>query len=576
MKRLLVSLFTAVFFVVLVVGCSRDPEPPSTADLLRHVPADTPYVFVTSRQLPDPLREKLADYYAEQMAMQRAGLIRIREPLDEAPQTDPMVERAIRALDVVDAVLAEFEGRTTAAQVRELGIEPVTRSVFYGIGVLPAMRIEIADAQKLNAMLDRVEQRADLSVEHATLNEQSYRRFDLGQLDLVLSVNDKHLVAGLLPDTLFDRELPMLLGQADPASTLADSGDIRRLIGRYGFPGYGEGFIELDSLLAILQGKADGLNAEVMQALGVPPLPIPQGCMPLGESLVAGMPRVVMGVSEAEDKRITVQSIWESTPDVAAYLQRLAAPVPGVGGSHDGLLAVGMGIDLPQLRNAIEALLRQVMSAGESCELVEPDKLQAVIPQLNLALGPMTAGIKGFSLRIDDLQLDPETLEPLDLRAGLLAAVDDPRGVFALGAMFNPALAALEIPTDGTLVELSPALGMDAAMPPLQVAIKDKALLLIAGTESASMAQPLLDAAVLEPAPILALDYGVHKLMERFGSYGDQAIERLRERGQAEMAEELNDQLAMFRSQSKLFDHVSLSMYASEQGLVMDQVMTLR
>ena len=576
MKRFVVSLFTAVFFVMLVIGCSRDPEPPSTADLLRHVPADTPYVFVTSRQLPDPLREKLADYYAEQMAMQRAGLIRIREPLGEALQTDPMVERAIRALDVVDAVLAEFEGRTTAAQVRELGIEPVTRSVFYGIGVLPAMRIEIADAQKLNAMLDRVEQRADLSVEHATLNEQSYRRFDLGQLDLVLSVNDKYLVAGLLPDTLFDRELPMLLGQADPASTLAESGDIRRLIGRYGFPGYGEGFIELDSLLAILQGKADGLNAEVMQALGVPPLPIPQGCMPLGESLVAGMPRVVMGVSEAADKRITVQSIWESTPDVAAYLQRLAAPVPGVGGSHDGLLAVGMGIDLPQLRNAIEALLRQVMSAGESCELVEPDKLQAVIPQLNLALGPMTAGIKGFSLRIDDLQLDPETLEPLDLRAGLLAAVDDPRGVFALGAMFNPALAALEIPTDGTLVELSPALGMDAAMPPLQVAIKDKALLLIAGTESASMAQPLLDAAVLEPAPILALDYGVHKLMERFGSYGDQAIERLRERGQAEMAEELNDQLAMFRSQSKLFDHVSLSMYASEQGLVMDQVMTLR
>ena len=576
MKRLVVSLFTAVFFVALVIGCSHDPEPPPTADLLRHVPADTPYVFVTSRQLPDILREKLADYYAEQMAMQRASLIRIREPLDEAPQTDPMVERAIRALDVVDAVLAEFEGRTTAAQVRELGIEPVTRSVFYGIGVLPAMRIEIADAQKLNAMLDRVEQRADLSVEHAILNEQAYRRFDLGQLDLVLSVDNKYIIAGLLPDTLFERELPMLLGQADPTSSMADSGDIQSLIGRYGFTGYGEGFIELDSLLAILQGKAGGLNAEVMQALGAPPLPIPQGCAPLGESLVAGMPRMVVGVSEAEASQIAVRSIWESTPGVADYLQKLAAPVPGVGGSHDGLLAVGMGIDLPQLRNAIEALLRQVMAAGDTCEWVQPDKLQAVIPQLNLALGPMTAGIKGFNLRIEDLRLDSETLEPVDVRAGVLAAVDDPRGVFALGAMFNPALAALEIPTDGTLVELSPELGMDVAMPPLQVAIKDKALLLLAGEESASMAQPLLDAAVLEPAPILAFDYGVHKLMERFGTFGDQAIERLRAQGQTEMAEELNDQLAVFRSQSKLFDHLSMSMYADDKGLIMDQVMTLR
>ena len=33
MKRFVVSLFTAVFFVALVIGCSRDQEPPSTADL---------------------------------------------------------------------------------------------------------------------------------------------------------------------------------------------------------------------------------------------------------------------------------------------------------------------------------------------------------------------------------------------------------------------------------------------------------------------------------------------------------------------------------------------------------------
>ena len=576
MNRRFSILFAIAFVALLVTGCSQEPEVPVSAALLQHVPADTPYVFVTSQHLPDELRAKLGDHYAEQLAIQRSALLRMREQIEATQEAEPIMAGAGRIFDVIDAVLAEFEGRTTAAEIRELGIEPVTRSVIYGLGLLPVIRVEIADADKLNSMLDRVEQRVGMSAARENLNGQDYRRFDLGEVDAVLSVTGSYAIAGLLPDALFERDLPMLLGQTHPATSLVNTGDIEALVERHGFSGYGEGFIKLDTLLEIAQGKAEGRNAEQMQVLSAEPMPIPAGCVGLSESLVAGMPRMVMGITEAADDVISVRGVWESNPGVAAYLQKLATPVPGVGGAYDGLLAFGMGMDLPQLRNAIDALIRQVIAAGAECEWVEPDKLQAVIPQLNLALGPMTAGIKGFNLRIDDLQLDPESLQPLEVRAGLLAAVDDPRGVFALGAMFNPALAALEVPNDGTLVELPQEIGLDPSFPSVQVAIKDKALLLVAGAEAEQVSQPLLNAAVVEPPPLIAVDYGIHSLVQRFGAVGERAIERMREQGQVEMAQELDDQLAAFRLQSKLFDRLSVSMHASDQGLVMDQVMRLR
>ena len=297
--------------------------------------------------------------------------------------------------------------------------------------------------------------------------------------------------------------------------------------------------------------------------------------MRMTEQLVAGMPRMVMGISAADERTMAVRAIWESTAPVADRLQKLAAPVPGLGGPYDGLMAFGMGLNLPQLRNAIEALLNEVVAAGAGCEWVDPASLQAVMPQLNLALGPMTAGIKGFYLQLNDLDFDPQTMEPVKVNAAMLAAVDDPRGIFALGAMLNPALANLQVPSDGSFVELPQAATLDANAPPIKVAMRDKALLLVAG-EGEEDATPLLSAVAANPAPLFAIDYGVYQLVTRFGNLMDNGVAQLRSQGETELAQELEEQVATFRMQAAMFDRLRVSLYASAEGLVMDQVMELR
>lgn len=556
-------------------ACTQDAEQVAPG-LLQHVPADTPYAFVTSELLPEDLRDRLGKHYAVQLASQRAAFARVRKQLEETEDTGPMAQKGRELFAVLDALFTEFEGRDSVAELRELGIEPVTRSVFYGIGVLPALRVEIADAAKLNAMLDRVEQRAGVSATRGELAGQGYRRIDLGDVDIVLAVSDRHLIGGLLADALFDRDLPLLLGQSLPEHSLAAAGDIKALIERYAFTGYGEGFIRLDELVATVLGEGSVRNREVMQALGAMSPPVSDGCTQLARQVVAGMPRMVMGIRAADDKQMVTRGIWESTPAVASYLQKLAAPVPGVGAAHNGLVAFGMGLDLPRLRNGIDALLRFVSANGGQCEWIDPDTLQAVMPQLNLALGPMTAGIKGFNLQIDDIAIDPQTLEPTNISAGLLAAVDDPRGIFALGAMFNPALAAIQIPDDGSFVEVPSELGLEQGTPPLKVAVRDRALLLLAGGASAELAAQLSNAVAVTPSPVLAIDYGVHQLVERFGDVMERAADDLGARGELDIAAEVRDQLNSLRLQAQVFDRLRVSVHASEDGMVMDQVMELR
>lgn len=561
--------------IVTLTACTREPETPAN-DMLAAVPADTPYVFVTSRQFPPGLRERLADQAASQLAVQHGAFEQVRAEMAASPDGEALGEELRTLLEVIDAMLAELAGRDSADKLREIGIEPVTRSVFYGIGVMPAFRIELADGERFDALLDRVESRAGHTAERGSIDGLGYRRIDLGSISAVLAVDGKQFVGGLLPNTLLDKYLPMVLGRTAPDRSVADEGAIDRLVERHGFTGYGEGYVRLDTLVSTVLGKADGLNAEIMTALDPSVVTVSRGCSQMTERLVANVPRMAVGVTQVDDHRIIARGIWETNDGVTAYLQRLAAPVNGVGQPYQGLMSMGMGFDLPQVRNAIEALLNAVIDAGGNCEWIEPNQLKAVIPQLNLALGPMTAGLKGFNLRLDDLRLDPQTLQPADIRAGLLAAVDDPRGVFALAAMFNPELASIRVPTDGTLVPIGSHLGVAPGTPPLQVAIQGKSLLILAGDDAQAMADPLLNATPVEPPPLFVIDYGIRRLVEQLGDVLDEATAQLEQQGETELADEMRLQLDSFRQQAQLFERLRVSLFTNDQGLVMEQDMLLR
>jgi hypothetical protein len=555
--------------LALGFGCSRTVDAPD-ADLLGWVPAGTPYLHLSAAPYPEVLQQRLADHRAAEVAAMRVDLADAIVDLRRTATAPALGDAARRLADLLEAVIVEVAGRDDAESLRELGIEPLPRGVVFGHGVFPAFRIGIADPVRFTALLDRIEQRSGMVAARGQSQGLDYRRLDLGPVHGVIAMEGGYVIGGLAPRDAFDDYLPRLLGQETPAQSLADSGSVTALRTRYGFTGISEGFVDLEQLVRLVGPGGDAGVAAMGGAQA-----FDDGCIDLLGDLLAHAPRVVHGLTRADAAQLTWRTTWEATPPVAAALQRIAAPVNGLGRDDDALLALGFGVNLPELRNALVAALRALIDDGGRCPQIDRAALGNAIPTLNLALGPLTAGIRGLHLRVADLAIDGTDLRPDTLSAAALAAVDDPRGVLALLAMFDPQLRRLELPADGTPVPLPPLPGAIAGDVPLQIALADRGLLLLAGPGAERVAAPLREPAATEPLPLLALDYGLADIIERIGPDLEAALDRLASRD-PELADTLRRQLDGYRRQAALMDRVRVRVFADGNGLATTQTLSLR
>ena len=65
-------------------------------------------------------------------------------------------------------------------------------------------------------------------------------------------------------------------------------------------------------------------------------------------------------------------------------------------------------------------------------------------------------------------------------------------------------------------------------------------------------------------------------MVDLLGDILDQTAEDMLAMGETELAGEIAKQWGDIRMQAQLFERVSINVYASEQGLVMEQAMQLR
>jgi len=553
---------TFIFFTLLMLGISACSEQDkgkravAKFELFELVPADTPYVTASSRALPRALSERMLKVFAMQNEKREFQLA-----MKEMEATNPGQKRL---LQLVQAVNQELQGKLTPEGLASLGFPLNGRSLVYGLGILPVAWIEIEDPAKVSAFLDRVEQRAGQDSRRLRLGQIDYRRYDFGRLSGILALKGGYLVFTLLPVDGEDELLPLALGEQKPESSLADSGAFRRFAASHGFLGYGEGYVDLVRLVEMALGEAGGINARVLQALGFRPEEVSPGCRRLAKFVVQGVPRLGFGYVAATDDSYTVEVVVESSPGVGNWLKQVAAPVPGLGSAAGATFSFGVGLDLPKVRDGLKVLLGNIAEQGKECETLDQQELVQATQSLDLMLNPMLAGVKGSNLVLDEIQVDPDTLEPKSVAARLLVAATDPRGLFGMAGMLDPKLAMLQIPQDGTPVKLPLEESLPMA-PPAWVAIQGEALGLFLD------AQPPKDAArVLSEPPasstlILALDYDVKKLLQQIGP----SLEHTMQTMQGEEADDAREVYEAIKETASLYDHFSFGIHGEERGLVM-------
>jgi hypothetical protein len=558
---------------VMLAACSKDEESatPSAAvsagsELLQYVPADSPYVFVTLEPISDDVMDSLEPKLDRVLASYQAVLKEVvAAKMAELSAEEQDSEEAQR----VEAFVDEFATLLSVDGMRGAGIARESLGAFYGNGLLPVMRIELSDEALFEAAVARLEERAGHEMPVGEVQGQPYRYFDLEELRIVVAVLGNQAVFAIVPSVFDESQTGRALGLTLPESSIADTSVLQDIISKYDFTNHVVAFIDVPAIAERFVGEPTGLDADLLALMGGDKPQLSDVCKTEIRELAGVAPRMVIGYTGITATQFDSSIVFELRQDIASGLTALATAVPGLGGDRGGLMSFGFSLDIKAAREFMEARLDAMEADPYECEHLA--ELQAGVASgrqsLNQPVPPMIYDFKGFVAVIDDIEgLDIATqTPPTSVDGGFLLAMDNAQALVAMGAMFSPELAALNLQADGNPVELN--------LPQLQMmgisafaALEEGALVLSMGEDAESQVTSMLAADASAPPPFMSFSVDAARYYSFMGeaiAAGDAgADDAATPEMQAAMTE-------MMQSIADLYDRMSVDVLFTENGIEM-------
>jgi hypothetical protein len=499
------AVATAALALACLFACSKSKETPgepggaqerrdkaaeltAPAALFAHIPANTPYVLASFQPVPRSYWQRFAPL--------------MRQVAESAPPLQGATEPRDR---FIAALVRELKASMSEAGLRKtFGIGAEGHYAIYGIGVVPVVRVELADGKALLATVERLQQESGLTLPTASMEGRSYWRFGDDQGLIVVAVADNQLVFSAGPTSMVEGALSFILGTKQPSPNMADGGLLKQVAARHGFAGYGVGYVDSGNLLKLL--FVENLIGSVGGSASIPP-----ACMEQVAALARRFPRLAFGYDEFSDKRIAARIVLETDDALAARFKQLQISVPGlvVGPlAERSLFAVGAGIDIEKGRQlAIDAAdgVGQLAGACGSQDVVrEAAEARA---SLSKPLPPGLDKIRGAFVSLIDAALGPDG-KPTGVEAYGVLATDDPAGLVTMARGVVPPGQMPELPADGQFHDLVPA-GAVPGLDAVRAAIKPRALVAVVGARGAQAVEGALARTGPSPLFFTSYDYGM-------------------------------------------------------------------
>lgn len=558
---------------LLAMACSRGPGEVAIpeAAILEYIPADTPYVLAALQSAPDEVAAKLGAG-SVRVAKAYAGVV--KAALDQPPAEGQEPLLGPEGRERVRAVIDELVALVTPEGMPAAGIDRSSTAAIYGVGLLPVLRVTLSDPAKFEAVFERIEERAGKAMTVASVDGHAYRYAGDGDARVIVAVLDGQLVVTLVPASLDEELLKLVLGITRPQQALSDSGELAELAQTYDFTPYGLGLIDVRRLAATFLDEQSGVNAALLSMMEHDRSALSDVCREEMRTIAGVVPRIVTGYTEMSEDRIRANSVFELRRDLAQGLGKVTAPVPGLGQLQEGLLAFGMSFDLKALREFYAARLDAMEADPFECELLEDLQAQVTSGReaLQSPLPPFASQFQGFLAVINDLKgLDIARKQPpteVDMR--LLISTSNAQGLMAMGAMFLPQIASLDIKPDSkpVRVELPPTgAPVDAAW----IAMSDDAIVLSVGETADSGLADMLAAKPAEPPPFLSMSMDAARY---YGFLGEAMLAAEADAGEpsTEVAAATSE---LMMALHEMFDRISFDVQFTERGVELPQTMVL-
>ncbi len=557
-------IFSVVASAFMLAACGKSKDETgdvsllsSKATILQYVPADSPYVVANVEPLPDDLMDKL-------------------EPKIDKQQELPEEERNSEKYQRANAVVDELMTLMSVEGMRGAGIGRDATGVLYGNGLLPVARVQLSDGALFEDALSRLESEAGEKLPVAELGGHSIRYFDADKVKILVGVIDDQAIFTVAPASFDDAQLGEVLGLELPAKSIADSGSLAKIARDHGFTSHYVGYFDFQAIAERFVGQASGLDAELLALMDYDPAELSNVCRTEIRSVAGIAPRMVLGYTDIDEDKLDSTVVIELRDDIAAGMQTLPAAVPGLGGDKGALMSFGMSIDMNAARKFFEARLDAMEAKPFECEYFAD--LQAGVAggrqALNQQVPPMVYDFKGFLAVIDDIEgLDVATqTPPTSVDGSFLLAMNNAEALVAMGAMFSPEIASLNLQADGNPVPLElpqmQAMGIAAF-----AAMNETALAISVGDDSESELDDLLSADASDPSPFMSFSMDAARY---YGFLGDAMAAGGDDQENAPSPEMQAAMQEVMAAIADVYDRMSVDVRFTERGVELISSVTLQ
>ena len=567
-KRALLSFAVIIFSISAAHAASGN-----SVDLLKYIPADTPYVFASTEPMPKKLADKLEPTVDEILqAYQSIVRYTVDEQFAKMESSEEGADEAERFRGVAD----EIVGLMSLEGIRGVGIERESAFAMYGNGLLPVLRFELSKSSLFDAAIERIEEKSGTALLLGDAGGESYKYLDADKVRLIVATLDDQAVITVVPSAFDESQIALAIGAKTPRNSLKKSKAFRAIRKEYDYSEHLLGYIDLQRIAAVFTGNATESDKALFAAIGEHAPELSETCSAEVMEMASIAPRVVFGYSDLSSDQIRSSMVIELRDDIAEGLATIPASVPGLGADFGGLMSFGLGLNPMALREFYEGRLDAMEADPYECEKFA--ELQAGVAKgreaLNQPLPPVVYSFRGFVANVADIQgLDMAGgTSPESIEASILIAMENAEALVMMAAMFDPQIAALNLLPDGKPVKLDmPQLAemADQAF----AALSANALTVSLGDNAEEVSAEMLNADSPKSAPFMSMSMDSARYYSMIGdsmaevSQGDEA-----EKMPEAIREAMRDVMALSGS---MYERMSFEMRFTERGVEIGGLMKL-
>lgn len=550
---------TPLALLLALAGCGSKPAADSP---LAFVPANTPYVIANLEGSPQAVLDQWAAMTKDALPV---SLGIYQRALDKAGNADSTEIKAARAvLDEVAQTLGQ------SGDLKALGFNGQAHAAFYGVGLLPVFRIELADPAALRAAIGRIETKAGAKLPTAKLGEVEYWTITLDKAVAHFAISGRHFVLTLAPAQASEELRKQLLGVVPPKEALAPA-KLEQLNKQHGYLPYGSGYVDVVRLTEFLSDDADPQRRELAAALGEPePKPLDATCRSELLALAAKFPRLSMGYTELAPKRMAFKGRLELEAGLAQDFAAAWTGAPGTATAAEGLFDVSLS--LPLLKQKSFWLKQANAVAAQPWACAELHAMNGSFAQIKQSLGntipPPASDLTGARVVVSRLGVSADKPIP-DFSGKLMLGLTNPAGALAMAQLTVAPLKDFKLAADGKPVALPADLAAVVETP--HAAMTDKALGVSAGKGEEATLSAFLAAAPAAQAQFFRL----HFSGDLYGQLGAM-IDRFAAFLPAEQQADLDSQKQLFAIYQRTIRFVEISVLADSGGVAFQEAIELK